>query len=101
MIRHHREIIPGSTKIELKGRKKIIEGIHIPKLVDKLAWYRFTALADRLGFASAEITSLTSIDEAVVEVLSKRAKPSFITIEAGEYDKRRSVRPFDLAYKQG
>lgn len=100
VMRHHREMIPGSTKMKLKGRKKTMEGIHIPKLVDKLAWCRFAALADRLGFASAEIASLTSMDEAVVEVPSERAKPSFITTEAGECDERRSGRPFDLAYEQ-
>ena len=100
VMRHHRETIPGSTKMELKGRKKMMEGIHIPKPVDKLAWCRFATLADRLGFASAEIASLTLMDEAVVKVPSERAKPSFITTEAGQCDERRSGRPFDLAYKQ-
>ena len=36
-MRHHREMIPGSTKIELKGKKKMAEGIKMPKEVDKLA----------------------------------------------------------------
>ena len=46
IIRYYREMIPGSTKIERQGRKKIAEGIYIPEEVDKLAWYRFAALAD-------------------------------------------------------
>ena len=100
VMRHHREMIPGSTKMELKGRKKMMEGIHIPKPVDKLAWYRFATLADGLGFASAEIASLISIAEAVIEVPSEQAKPTFITTEAGESDVRRCGSPFDLAYEQ-
>lgn len=100
VMRHHREMIPGSTKVELKGRKKMMEGIHIPEPVDKLAWSRFATLADGLGFESAEIASLISMGEAVVEVPSEQAKPSFITTEAGESDVRRCGRPFDLAYEQ-
>lgn len=100
VMRHYREMIPRSTKIELKGRKKMMEGIYIPKPVDKLAWCRFATLADGLRFASAEIASLISMGEAVVEVPSEQAKPSFITTEAGESDMCRCGRPFDLAYKQ-
>jgi len=44
--------------MELKGKKKLMKGIHIPEAPDKAAWYRFIALADRLGFVSIEITSL-------------------------------------------
>ena len=73
-----------------------MEGIHIPEQVDKLAWCRFAALADRLGFAFAEIALLTS----AVEVPSERTKPSFHTSESGESDERRSGRPFDQAYEQ-
>jgi len=43
---------------------------------------------------------LKSMDEAVVEVPSERAKPSSGTAESGESDERRSGRPFDLAYEQ-
>jgi len=39
--RHHREMMPRSTKMELKGRKKMMEGIHIPKAVENLAWCKF------------------------------------------------------------
>ena len=40
------------------------------------------------------------IDTADVDVPSERAPPSFVTVEFGELDKRRSGRPFDLAYEQ-
>ena len=40
------------------------------------------------------------MDEAVVEVPSERAEPSFTTTEAGECDERRSGRLFDLACEQ-
>ena len=100
VMRHHREMMPGSTRMELKGRKKGIKGIHIPEAPDKAVWCRFAALADRLGFASTEITSLKSSDEGGVNIPSDRAPPSFVTAESGELDKRRSGRPFDLAYEQ-
>ena len=100
VMRHHREMIPGSTKMERRGRKKTAEGIHIPEEVDKLAWYRFAALADQLGFTSVAIASLKSMNEATTEVPSKQAKPSFITAGSGESEERRSGRPYDRAYKQ-
>jgi len=31
VMRHHREMIPRSTKMELKGRKRMMEAIHIPR----------------------------------------------------------------------
>lgn len=100
VMRHHREMIPGSTKMERRGRKKTAEGIHIPEEVDKLAWYRFAALADQLGFTSVAIASLKSMNEATTEVPSKQAKPSFVTAGSGESEERRSGRPYDRAYKQ-
>ena len=100
VMRHHREMMPGSTRMELKGKKKLMKGIHIPEAPDKAAWYRFAALADRLGFVSTEITSLKSWNTADIDVPSERAQPSFVTVESGELDKRRSGRPFDLAYEQ-
>ena len=39
-------------------------------------------------------------DEGDVNIPSDRAQPSFVTAELGEADKRRSGRPFDLAYEQ-
>ena len=89
-----------STRMELKGRKKEIKGIHIPEAPDKAAWYRFAALADWLGFASTEITSLKGWDEGDVNIPSDRAQPSFVTAEPGELDKRRSGRPLNRAYEQ-
>ena len=99
-MRYYREMMPGSTRMELKGRKKGIKGIYIPEAPDKAAWCKFAALADRLGFASIEITSLKDWDEGDVNIPSDRAQPSFVTAEPGELDKRRSGRPFDLAYEQ-
>lgn len=100
VMRHHREMMPGSTRMELKGKKKLMKGIHIPEAPDKAGWYRFAALADRLGFVSTEIASLKCWDVADVDVPSECAQPSFVTAESGELDKRRSGRPFDLAYEQ-
>jgi len=100
VMRHHREMLPGSTKMERKGRTKTVEGIHIPEEVDKLAWYRFAALANQLGFASVGITSLKSMNEATTEVPFKQAKPSFVTTGSGESEERRSGRPYDRAYEQ-
>ena len=100
VMRHHREMMPGSTRMELKGKKKVMKGIHIPDAPDKAAWCRFAALADRLGFASTEITSLKRWDEGDVDIPSERAQPCFVTAEPGELNKRRSGRPFDLAYEQ-
>jgi len=100
VMRHHREMIPGSTKMERRGRKKTSEGIRIPEEVDKLAWYRFASLADQLGFTSVSIASLKSMDEATAEVPSKQAKPSFVSVGSGESPERRSGRPYDRAYKQ-
>ena len=100
IMRHHREMIPGSTKMELKGTKKPVEGIHIPEQVDQLAWCRFATLADRLGFASAEIASLKSMGDAAADVASEQTQPSFIIAQPGESEERRSGRPYDLAYEQ-
>ena len=100
VMRHHREMIPGSTKMERRGRKKTVEGIHIPEEVDKLAWYRFAALADQLGFTSVGIASLKFKNEATTEVPFKQAKPSFVTAGSGESEERRSGRPYDRAYEQ-
>ncbi|KAL6713009.1 hypothetical protein ACLMJK_009405 [Lecanora helva] len=81
--------MPGSTRMELKRRKTGIKGIHLPEAPDKVVWCRFPALADRLGFASTEITSLKD-----------RAQPSFDITESGKLDKHWSGRPFDLANEQ-
>ncbi len=100
VMRHHREMIPESTKMERKGRKKTSEGIHTPEEVDKLAWYRFAVLADQLGFSSVAIASLKSMNEATTKAPSKQAKPSFVTVGSGESEERRSGRPYDRAYEQ-
>lgn len=100
VMRHYREMMPGSIKMELKGKKKVIRGIHIPEAPDKALWCRFIALADRLGFASAEITSLKGCDQSDIDISSECAQPSLVTAEAGELDNRRSGRPLDLAYEQ-
>lgn len=100
VMRHHREMIPGSTKLERRGRKKTSEGIRIPEEVDKLTWYRFASLADQLGFTSVSIASLKSMNEATSEVPSEQAKPSFVSIGSGESPERRSGRPYDQAYWQ-
>ena len=102
VMRHHREMIPGSTRMELKGRKKLMEAINVPKEVDRLAWCRFAVLADRLGFASAEIASLKSPDAtaAAVEVPSGRSNPPLVSADSDESCERRCGRPFDLAYEQ-
>ena len=86
--------------MELKGRKKGIKGIHIAEAPNKTAWCRFASLADRLGFASIDITSLKGWDEGDVDFPSDRRQPSFVTAEIGELNKRRSGRPFDRAYEQ-
>ena len=100
VMRHHPEIIPGSTMMERRGRKKTAEGIYIPDEVDNLAWYGFAALGHQLGFTSISITSLKSINKATTGVPSEQAKPSSVTIESGEAEERRSGRPYDLGYKQ-
>ena len=99
-MRYHREMIPGSTKLERRGKKKTAEGIHIPEEVDKLAWYKFAALSDQLGFTSIAIASLKYINEATTEVPSKQAKPSFVIAGSGKSEERRSGRLYDRAYKQ-
>lgn len=100
VMRHHREMIPGSTKMERRGRKKTSEGIRPPEEVDKLVWYRFAALADQLGFTSVSIASLKSMNEATPEVPSKQAKPSSVFAGPGESPERRSGRPYDRAYQE-
>lgn len=97
-MRHHREMVPGSTKMERRGRKITAEGIHIPEEVDKLAWYKFAALADQLRIMSW--ASLKSLNEATTKVPSKQAKLSFVTAGSGESEERRSGRPYDRAYEQ-
>lgn len=93
IMRYYREIMPGSTRIELKGKRKGIKGIYIPEAPIKAAWCRFAALADRPGFPSTEFTSLNCWDEGNVNIPSERAQP-------GKLDKRRSGYAFDLAYEQ-
>ena len=99
-MRHHREMIHGSTRIELKGKRRGAEGIKMPKEVEKLAWYGFASLANRLGFTSPAITALKLMDRNTVEVGSERSKPSFVIEGPVESFKRRSGRPFDLIYEQ-
>ena len=99
-MHHHREMILKSTMMERRGRKKTVEGIHIPDEVDYLACYRFAALAHQLGSTSMSITSLKSIYKATTDLPSEQTKPSFVTIESGEAGERRSGRPYDLRYKQ-
>ncbi len=67
----------------LKGRKKTAERIQLPEKIDKIAPYSYAALADRLDLASAQITSLRSMDKAVVEIYSGRFKPGFIIQRTG------------------
>ena len=40
VMRHHHEIIPGSTKMKRRGRKKTAEGILIPEEVARLVQIR-------------------------------------------------------------
>lgn len=97
---NYREIIPGSTIIERRGRKKIAKGIYIPEEIDNLAWYRFAALAHQLGFTSISIISLKSLNKATTEILSEQAKPSFVTTGSSKAEERRSGRPYNQEYKQ-
>ena len=90
VLRHHREMIPGSTMMDRLGRKKTAGGIHIPDEVDSLSGYRLAVLAHQLRFTSMSITSLKSINKATTDVPSEQAKPSSVTIESSQAEQRRS-----------
>ena len=91
-MRHHREMLPGSTMIEVNGIRAIQEP-------DRLSWYRFAALAERLGLKSTNVAKLMSIYSGVDEVRHELSKPSYVTTGPGEAPVRRCGRPYDLAYE--
>ncbi len=98
VMRHLRELSPGSTKIEPKATERKIR----TKDPSKSALYGLADLAERLGFKTAKISGLKVkySNHADVQSQSKPLKPTFVVAGPGECLERRCACPFDLAYEQ-
>lgn len=99
VMRHLRELSPGSTKVEPKPTER---KSRMTKDPDKSALYGLADLAERLGFKSTEISDLKAkySSHANVRSQSRPSKPTFVVDGPGECPKRRCACPYDLAYEQ-
>ncbi len=98
VMRHVRELSPGSTKLEPKPKERKIQ----TKDPNKSVLYGLAELAERLGFRSAKISDLKAkySGHADVRLPSGQSKPTFVVDGPGEDLERRCACPFDLAYEQ-
>jgi len=99
VMRHLRELSPGSTKVEPKPAQR---KIRITKDPDKSTLCGLADLAERLGFKSIKISDLKAkySSHADVRSQSRPSKPTFVVDGPGECRERRCACPYDLAYEQ-
>ncbi len=99
IIRHLRELSPGSTKLEPKPSER---KIRTTKDLDRSILYGLADLAERLGFKSEKISDLKAKYSSYADgrLLSGQSKPTYVVDGPREYQERRCTCPFELAYKQ-
>lgn len=99
VMRHLRELSPGSTKVEPKPAERMIATMKDP---NKSALFGLADLAERLGFKSAKIGDLKAkySNHADIRSQSRPPKPTFVVDGPGECPERRCACPYDLAYEQ-
>jgi hypothetical protein len=99
IMRNHRELLPGSTRMEPKQKERMVRTTKDP---DKSVLYELADLAERLGFKSSKITDLKAkySSQAKAPSQSKQLKPTSVVDGLGECLERRSGCPFDLSYEQ-
>ena len=99
IMRHLRELSPGSTKLEPKPSER---KIRTTKDLDRSVLYGLADLAERLGFKSEKISDLKAeySSHADGRLPSGQSKPAYVVDGRGECQERRCACPFDLAYEQ-
>lgn len=100
-MRNLRELLPGSTRIELKQKEKKQLTMKEP---DVCILYGLADIAERLGFRSPEIIAIkakfSSQAHAEISIQTPKNKPTFVVDGSGESLERRCACPFILAYEQ-
>lgn len=99
IMRHLRELSPGSTKLEPRPSERKIRTTKDP---NKSLLYVLANLAERLGFKSNKISDLKVkySSDADGRPPSLQSKPVYVVDGPGECQERRCACPFDLAYEQ-
>ena len=99
IMRHLRELSPGSTKLEPKPSER---KIRTTKDLNRSVLYGLADLAERLGFKSEKISDLKAkySSHAGGRSPSVQSKPVYVVDGPGECQERRCACPFDLAYEQ-
>jgi len=98
VMRHLRELSPGSTKLEPKPSER---KIRTTKDLNRSVLYGLADLAERLGFKSEKISDLKAkySSHADGRSPSGQSKPAYVVDGPGECQERRCACPFDLAYE--
>ena len=99
IMRHLRELSPGSTKLEPKPSER---KIRTTKDLNRSVLYRLADLAERLGFKSEKISDLKAKNSSHADGRSPsgQSKPAYVVDGPGECQERRCACPFDLAFEQ-
>ena len=99
VMRHLRELSPGSTKLEPKPSERKIRTTKDP---NKSVLYGLADLAERLGYKSEKISDLKAkySSHADGRSPSVQLKPVYVVDGPGECQERRCACPFDLAYEE-
>jgi hypothetical protein len=99
IMRHLRELSPGSTKLEPKPSER---KIRTTKDLNRSVLYGLADLAVRLGFKSEKISDLKAKYSSHEDGRSPsgQSKPVYVVDGPGECQERRCACPFDLAYEQ-
>ena len=99
IMRHLRELSPGSTKLEPKPSER---KIRTTKDLNRSVLHGLADLAERLGFKSERISDLKAKYSSYADGRSPsgQSKPAYVVDGPGECQERRCACPFDLAYEQ-
>ena len=99
VMRHLRELSPGSTKVEPKPAERMIR---TTKDANQSALYGLADLAERLGSESVNISDLKAkySNHADGRSQARPPRPTFVVDGPGECPERRYACPYDLAYEE-
>ena len=99
VMRHLRELSPGSTKVEPKPAERMIRTTKDPH---QSALYGLADLAERLGFEPVKTSDLKAkySNHADGRSQARPPKPTFVVDGPGECPERRYACPYDLAYEE-
>lgn len=99
VMRHLRELSPGSTKVEPKPAERMIR---TTKDANQSALYELADLAERLESESVNISDLKAkySNHADGRSQARPPRPTFVINGPEECPKRRYTYPYDLAYEE-